>query len=140
MSSEIKGTHDSHANHGPTFSGYILGFGLSLALTLTAYFAVANHWTSGGALVALIVVLAMTQLIVQLLFFLHLGQENKPRWNLTTFWFAVIVLVIVVAGSLWIMKNLNYHSHTMSPEQTDQEIIKDEGYKPRSSGHHHVEN
>ncbi len=128
----MNNSHEQHQEHGaPTLKGYIIGFGLSLVLTMTAYFAVANKWSSGSALMALIVTLAITQLIVQLTFFLHLGQENKPRWNQTTFWFAILVLVIVVFGSLWIMRNLNYR--TMTPEQTDQSIIKDELVQPENS-------
>jgi hypothetical protein len=38
----------------------------------------------------------------------------------------LVVLAIVVAGSLWIMNNLNYHM-TMSPNQLDHSIIQDEG-------------
>jgi cytochrome o ubiquinol oxidase operon protein cyoD len=65
--------------------------------------------------------------MVQLVFFLHLGGEGKPRWRLTAFLFMLLVLVILVFGSLWIMYNLDYHM-TMSPEELDSQIIEDEGY------------
>ncbi len=74
--------------------------------------------------------LAVTQLLVQLLFFLHLGRESKPRWNLIVLAFAVMVVVIVVFGSLWIMKNLQYNHGHQTPEETDKFLIHDEGYKP----------
>jgi len=43
-----------------------------------------------------------------LIFFLHLGIESKPRWNLLVFYFMVVVLAILLYGSFWIMSNLDY--------------------------------
>jgi cytochrome o ubiquinol oxidase operon protein cyoD len=108
-----------------TLRTYITGFILSVALTLAAYMLVVNHSLGSLWLTAAIVALAILQLGVQLFFFLHLGRESKPRWNLTVFSFALIVVLILVFGSLWIMNNLNYNM--MTPTQTDQSIIKDEG-------------
>jgi cytochrome o ubiquinol oxidase operon protein cyoD len=68
--------------------------------------------------------LAVVQLFVQLYFFLHMGDESKPRWNLMAFLFMLLVLVIVVFGSLWIMKNLDYH---MSPSDTSNYMMHEEG-------------
>jgi cytochrome o ubiquinol oxidase operon protein cyoD len=51
-------------------------------------------------------------------FFLHLGRESKPRWNLNALLFAVLVVVIIVFGSLWIMHNLNYHMQ--NPQQINK--------------------
>jgi cytochrome o ubiquinol oxidase operon protein cyoD len=97
-----------------TLVSYIAGYLLSLELTLAAYLFV-KHQISQAApyshdkLVAVIIVLAVSQLLVQLLFFLHLSRESRPRWNLIVLLFAAMVLLIVVLGSLWIMNNLNYH-------------------------------
>lgn len=88
---------------------YVIGFVLSIILTLVAYILVVNHVMSGAGLVAVIVGLAIIQLFVQLFFFLHLGEESKPRWNLMSLLFAAMVVIIVVFGSLWIMNNLNYN-------------------------------
>ncbi len=112
---------------------YIVGYGLSIILTMTGFLFVARHVNShhliysDGFLIALVSVLAITQLLVQLVFFLHLGRESKPRWNLVVMAFALIVVVILVFGSLWIMLNLNYHHSTQDPAQTDTYIIRDEG-------------
>lgn len=95
---------------------YILGFVLSLVLTAIAYVVVAQKLLSGNSLVAAIVVLASTQILVQLFLFLHLGRETKPRWRLVVLLFMLLVLGIIVIGSLWIMQNLNYH---MSPHEID---------------------
>jgi cytochrome o ubiquinol oxidase operon protein cyoD len=118
----------------PTLSAYLAGFICSLILTLVAYSLVARHVNSGGhvyninLLTIAIAGLAITQLLVQLVFFLHLSRESKPRWNFTVLLFAGLVVFIVVAGSLWIMQNLGYHHPDNNPEATDKYIIQDEGY------------
>ncbi len=106
---------------------YITGYVLSIVFTIIPYTLVVNDVLTGWGLYLMLACFAIVQLFVQLVFFLHLGRESKPRWNLLVFLFAVLVVVILVFGSLWIMKNLNYHS--MSPQATDKSIIKDEGIK-----------
>lgn len=106
---------------------YIVGFSLSLLLTLAAFGLVMRYGDSGLAempsyLLPSIVLLAVVQLIVQLYYFLHLGGEKRPRWNLSVFLFMLISLLIVVLGSLWIMKNLDYNM--MSGHET-MEYIKE---------------
>src|SRR6266567_1195143 len=107
-----------------SLKSYITGFILSFALTVTAYILVANHLLSGWMIVAVILTLALVQLVVQLFFFLHLGQEAKPRWNLIFFLSTVSIILIIVIGSLWIMKNLNYN---MTPADMNTYIFKNEG-------------
>lgn len=106
---------------------YLVGFGLSLLLTLAAYLSVNEGWADGWSLTYLLSGLAVTQLFVQLVCFLHLGRESRPHWNLQVLVFAAGVVVIIVFGSLWIMKNLSY-GHRQLPASND--IIKDEGYRP----------
>lgn len=106
-----------------SMKSYVIGFISSLVLTLAAYFAVTQSWLSGAGLIALIMGLASLQFIVQLWFFLHLGNEPKPRWKLAAFLFMFLVLVIIVGGSLWIMANLNYNM-MMTPEQMDEYMLK----------------
>lgn len=90
---------------------YAVGFILSVILTIIAYALVMNDdivraWTA--PLVAIVIsVLASIQLVVQLLFFMHLSEEQRPRWKLMTFIFCFIILGIIVFGSLWIMFDLN---------------------------------
>ncbi|HEX9503957.1 MAG TPA: cytochrome o ubiquinol oxidase subunit IV [Patescibacteria group bacterium] len=104
-----------------TFKSYTLGFFLSIGLTLMAYFVVAQHLLIGWDLVLVIMGLAFIQLWVQLIFFLHLGQESKPRWNLYALFSTGSIIFIVIVGSLWIMQNLSYHM------PTEAQIIHDEG-------------
>jgi cytochrome o ubiquinol oxidase operon protein cyoD len=127
------GQHE--AAHGSVRS-YTTGFALSVVFTLLAYWLVVERVWEGGVLVAALAVLAIAQLWVQLVFFLHLSRESKPRWNLVVFSFAVLVVLIVVGGSLWIMNNLDYHMMHEEPQKIDQQIIEDEGYSNEHSGHH----
>lgn len=108
-------------SHGSTRQ-YVVGFLLSLATTLTAYWFVQHHVFQGWTLTYAILLLATAQLIVQVLCFLHLGREKtKPYWNSLAFVFMLIVILILVIGSLWIMKNLNYH---MQPTTEINQYLK----------------
>ncbi len=108
---------------------YITGFVLSVGLTLMAYFIVIEDKFPGKTLLYLVSTLAVAQLLVQLVFFLHLGRESKPRLNLVMLLFAVMVVVIVVFGSLWIMINLDNNHETMSPKEAGQYLLEDEGIR-----------
>lgn len=117
------------ASYGTTLT-YVSGFVLSLALTMCAYLLVkrhvANHHISptDTFMVIGLSILALTQLVAQLVFFLHLDTESKPRWNLVVLGFAVVIVVIVVAGSLWIMYHLNYN---MTPRQQSNYLLHQDG-------------
>lgn len=115
--------------HGSVGS-YTYGFIYSILLTLTAYIVVTHHLFSNTVGLLVIVGLAFAQLIVQLLFFLHLGRETKPRWKLGFFIFTIIIVTIMVGGSLWIMKHLTHYNHLAKPNETSEHfIIRDEGLK-----------
>lgn len=117
--------------HGSVRS-YTIGFIASLILTGTAFWVVERAGNSSSQeIIATIFILAIMQLIVQLIFFLHLGREEKPRLNLMVFSFMLLVVGIIVGGSLWIMSNLNYNMH-QNPYELDKEIMSDEAiYKSR---------
>jgi cytochrome o ubiquinol oxidase operon protein cyoD len=87
---------------------YVVGFLLSLVCTTTAFIVVMHHLFSMWVSVAVLVFLALAQFIAQLVLFLHVGREARPRWRLAVFMFMLLVVGILVSGSLWIMYNLNY--------------------------------
>lgn len=103
--------------------GYSIGFALAVALTIAAYFAVVDGWFTGGALMGFIMTLAVVQLLVQLVFFLHLGRKSG-KWNISAVLFTLMILVIIVAGSLWIMYSMNYNMQ-MTPEQMNEYMRKE---------------
>ena len=110
-----------------TLHSYITGYILSIALTLMApaLLWLHNYWQHQFPphewIYMLFVVLAVLQLLVQIAFFLHLDQEEKPRWNVTALAFALIVVAILVGGTLWIMHNLSHgQEDQMQPFINDQ--------------------
>ncbi len=112
--------------HSPVpYLSYVVGFVLSVLTTLLAYFIVVHDLWSKEVLVYVVLAIAVVQLIVQVVFFLHIGRGS--RWKLATFLFTVLVVGIVVVGSIWIMNNLNYNMMDMSPDQMKQYMIENEG-------------
>jgi cytochrome o ubiquinol oxidase subunit IV len=92
--------------HG-TLKSYVVGFLCSLLLTIIS-FSLVYTLPASEYVIYTIVALAIIQAIIQLLFFLHVGQEAKPRWETVVFYFMLLVLIIIAVGSLWIMYDLNY--------------------------------
>lgn len=95
------------------------GFLLSISLTVAAYLVAVGNIKDSVTAVIVLVLLAVTQLTIQLVFFLHFGEEKRPRWNMWSFVFMALVLFIVVGGSIWVMYHLNYNMMTMSPDQKE---------------------
>lgn len=113
---------------------YILGLALSLTLTIAAFGLVefhlgsAHEFPSHLASVAILTALALIQLLVQLALFLHVGREEKPRFNLMALSFALITVVILVGGTLWIMQNLMHLGHLTQPNVFQEENIYPNGH------------
>ena len=99
--------HNNH-EHG-TMKSYIIGFILSILLTLSPYCLVVYNLLQAHAAYIAIALFALSQLLVQVVFFLHMTTEAKPRWNLTAFVFTIFAALVFVVGSLWIMYNLDYN-------------------------------
>lgn len=92
--------------HG-SMRAYVIGFILSIVLTLIAFFFVYQHALPKSVLIFIVLGLGFIQVVAQLIFFLHVGGESKPHWQTIVFSFMALVLLIVVMGSFWIMHNLN---------------------------------
>lgn len=92
--------------HGSA-KAYAIGFILCIVLTAASFGLVMMDVLSGKELIYTLIGLAIVQAIVQAIFFLHLGQEDKPRWETASFSFMVAVLLIIAIGSLWVMNDLN---------------------------------
>lgn len=91
--------------HG-SLKAYLRGFVAALLLTCISFLMVLGGFERRVTLYALIG-LAVLQAFVQLIFFLHVGQEAKPRWETLTFAFMILILLIVALGSFWIIHDLN---------------------------------
>ena len=92
-----------------TYKSYTLGFLVCVALTFASYFVAKVPLATGQILFYSLLALGFIQVVVQLVLFLHVGEEEKPRHNLVVFLFMLLVLVVIVVGSFWIMANLKYN-------------------------------
>ena len=124
MSQHDKVVVAQHDTNRGTLASYVTGYIFSIYLTFAAYLMVYNHLFSNIVLTTVIVILALVQFIIQVVFFLHLGRETKPRWKLAVMLFMIMVVVILVGGSLWIMSNLNVR---MTPQQENNYMNNQQG-------------
>ena len=114
-------------------TGYIVGFILSVVLTilplalLWVHEAQSHTFPSHTVMLAAFVVFAVLQMFVQLYFFLHMGEEARPRFNLLSLCFALVVVAIVVGGTLWIMQNLSHGQEAGVPAPSKVEVPFIEG-------------
>lgn len=121
-----------------SLTSYIVGFFISIVLTLFSFGLVKIHLHLGSnsatqnLIIFVVLLFAFMQLAVQLIFFLHLVHESKPRWNLMFFVSTFALILVVVVASVWIMNNLNYN---MMPDSVSQFIIRDEGINPNATNY-----
>lgn len=86
---------------------YLVGFGLAVVLTIISFgLAAINSLPRTLVLVGLFLA-AILQMLVHLHYFLHLDRSSKQRWNLITFTFSLLLIIIFVGGSIWVMVTLN---------------------------------
>lgn len=97
----------SHQPEPSTLKNYIIGFTSSVILTMFAYLAVTHQFAGKWVMIIILAVLAMSQFVIQLIYFLHINQEFAPRLKLIVLLSMLTVVVILVGGSIWIMNNLN---------------------------------
>lgn len=113
----------THSNEHGSTSSYVVGFILSLIFTIIPYHLVVNKVISGDALLAAILGIGVVQMIIQLVFFLHLGRGPKPFYNVVFFFATAATIIVVIGASIFIMDNLY---RTMSPQEIIQRISQGE--------------
>ncbi|MFD2368961.1 cytochrome o ubiquinol oxidase subunit IV [Brevibacillus sp. GCM10020057] len=96
------GNHGDHHNHG-SLKSYVIGFILSIVLTIIPLVLVMNNMLDKATTVIWILVMAVLQFIVQLFFFMHIREGEKPRYNVQTLILGLVIVVTIIAGSIWIM-------------------------------------
>lgn len=112
--------------HGTTTS-YVIGYILSLVFTFIPYYLVVEKAATGNVLLAMILAIGVLQMIIQIVFFLHLGRGPKPLYNIAFFISTVGIILVVVVGSLWIMHHLHYNMTPVTPSDASKKLIEDEG-------------
>lgn len=101
----------SHANHGQNSHGsagsYLFGFVLSVVLTAVPFILTMTHSLPTAWLIPSIVGLGLVQIVVHLVYFLHMNTSSSQLWNNAAFVFTLVIVGILVVGSLWVMYHLN---------------------------------
>ena len=111
--------HEDSASHGSR-RGYLIGFLLSVVLTAIPFWLVMTGAVANVAVAAgLIFGFAIAQIVVHVIFFLHLDTRSEGGWTLISFVFTAIIVTLVIGGSLWIMYHLNTNMMPMQPGAAD---------------------
>ena len=111
--------HDDGHDHG-SLRSYMTGFVLSVILTAIPFAVVMGGGFENRLLTAAVVVgLAVVQILVHMVYFLHMNTRSDEGWTMMALIFTVVILVIVLAGSLWVM----YHMNTNMMPQMDHEAL-----------------
>jgi cytochrome o ubiquinol oxidase operon protein cyoD len=110
------GGHGSGAAHG-TFKGYVIGFLLSVVLTAIPFWLVMDKvFADPKTTVFIVMAFAVVQILVHMVYFLHLNTSSEGGWNMLALIFTMVLVVITLSGSLWVMYHMNTNMMPMSPQ------------------------
>jgi cytochrome o ubiquinol oxidase operon protein cyoD len=88
---------------------YVIGLVLALALTAISFWVASTSVLWGPGVAVGLVVLAIAQMGIHLVFFLHITSGPDNTNNVLALAFGVLIVFLVIGGSLWIMANLNHN-------------------------------
>ncbi|TKC85860.1 cytochrome o ubiquinol oxidase subunit IV [Trinickia terrae] len=99
-------TIQAEAGHGSK-RGYVIGFVLSVILTVAAFgLVIGGVWAPGPSMIVL-AVLAFVQILVHLVCFLHMGvKSSQQRWDSLAFGYTVLCVLFLIVGTVWVMHNV----------------------------------
>jgi len=98
---------NDHASHG-TRGSYLKGFFLSVLLTAVPFWAVMTGAFKDPSTAALVIMLfAVLQIIVHMIYFLHMNTKSENGWTMMALIFTIILVVITLSGSIWVMYHMN---------------------------------
>ena len=110
---ELHGPHDlapgeeEEVRVGPRLLGYVTGLGLAILLTATSFFVAGTDLVWEPSIPIALVVLAIAQMGVHLVFFLHITTGPDNTNNVMALAFGLVIVFLVVAGSIWIMHHMD---------------------------------
>ena len=104
--------HDDHESHG-SLKDYTIGFVLSVILTAIPFWLVMKGTFESSETTSFVILgFAAVQIVVHMVYFLHMNAKSEGGWNLLALLFTTLLVVIVLAGSIWVMFHLH---HNMMP-------------------------
>jgi cytochrome o ubiquinol oxidase operon protein cyoD len=105
-------------------SGYTIGLGLSALLTIGSFITVGSSLVWAPAIPAALIALAIAQMAVHLVFFLHTTSGPDNTNNLIALTFGIFVVGLILFGSVWIMDHLNHNMMPMTAAHRAQHGFK----------------
>ncbi|AWN37691.1 cytochrome o ubiquinol oxidase subunit IV [Methylobacterium radiodurans] len=110
------GSHPPGA-HG-TFRSYVTGFALSVVLTAIPFWLVMGDILGDKLKTDLVVMaFAAAQIVVHMIYFLHMNTRSEGGWTFLSLMFTLTLVVIALAGSIWVMYHLDQNMMPMSPHE-----------------------
>ncbi len=97
--------HDEES-HGSR-KGYWIGFGLAAVLTAIPFWLVMTMPLSARATAFIIMGFAAVQIVVHMIYFLHMNRRAEGGWSIMALLFTVVIVAIALSGSLWVMYHMN---------------------------------
>ena len=108
------GAHQDGASHG-SFRGYVTGFVLSVILTAIPFWLVMARPLESALWTGIVIMgLAVVQIVVHMIYFLHMNTKSEGGWTILALIFTVTLVAITLVGSLWVMHHLNTNMMPMS--------------------------
>jgi len=113
---------EAHAGHAHgSRKTYLIGFGLSVLLTAIPFWLVmAGTFPSKQLTAFTIVAFAFVQIIVHMVYFLHLDTKSEGGWNMMALIFTLVLVVIALSGTLWVMYHLTDNMMPMTAHDMSQ--------------------
>lgn len=103
--------------HG-TFSSYVTGFVLSVILTAIPFWLVMSNVLDDTLRTSIIIMgLAAVQIVVHMVYFLHMNTKSEAGWTFIALVFTLTLVVITLAGSIWVMYHLDRNMMPMPPHE-----------------------
>jgi cytochrome o ubiquinol oxidase operon protein cyoD len=115
--------HDDHGGASPsTFKGYMTGFVLAVILTVIPFWLVMGNVLKDTSTTGLVILaIAAVQIVVHMIYFLHMNTSSQGGWSMMALVFTIVLVVIMLAGSIWVMYHLNTN---MMPAMSDMHDMK----------------
>ncbi|MCP1472136.1 cytochrome o ubiquinol oxidase operon protein cyoD [Sphingobium sp. OAS761] len=113
MSAHDQGHHDMHGHHEDgqdhgSFGSYMIGFILSVILTAIPFWLVMTGYFASPQTTAIVILgFAIVQIVVHMIYFLHMNTRSQGGWSMMALIFTLILVVITLSGSMWVMYHLN---------------------------------
>ena len=108
---DIHAGHDDHHDHDDlhvTMGDYVKGFILAVILTAIPFYLVMNNVITDRSTAVLVLGLfAIVQVLVHMVYFLHMNGKIQGGWTMLSTIFTVIFLAIAISGTLWVMFHMN---------------------------------